>query len=405
MELNVLKPNEWQRTLDVSVPAYRVEDEIDELSANYSKEIKLKGFRKGKVPKEIVKMKYASSLETEAINRLVPKIYQEIIKEKKFQPITTAKIHDLSFKPKKRLHFKASFEIIPDIELKDYKNLRFTKRVDKIGRKEIKSVLHKLREENAVYNPVNRPICVGDLVTVDIEVIKDGHADENDKKENVNLVVKEKKLTKDMFEKFLAKGVNDEFEIESKDSKTKVRIKEIKEPSFPQMDDKFAKDLGFENLKALKRELKMNLIKEDEKIAGKELERDISEYLLAQNAFEPPDSLVELYLSEMRKGKEGDVSSLKAEMRPAAIRAVKLHVILDKIAEREEIVATDDEVDRQINDFSSAEKKDSKFVKLQLKKSGRYENLKEQIRRNKTFDFLIANSKIKIKKVRRNLWD
>ena len=124
MEYKVQTPHSWQRTLEVTVPSSEVQLEIDRLSDQYSRTTKVDGFRPGKVPSQFLKAKQFSKLQEEAVEKVINSAYQEVLQDLKLSPVSVAKISGVTFEPEAELSFSASFEVVPDIEIKKYKKVR-----------------------------------------------------------------------------------------------------------------------------------------------------------------------------------------------------------------------------------------------------------------------------------------
>jgi trigger factor len=391
MEYTVEAPEPWKRVIEVRVPAAKITQEIDQLSDYYGKRTKLNGFRAGRVPAQVVKAKHFAKLQEEAMERVVEEAYREALQQTKLSPVNTAKISDVDFNPKGKLSFRASFEIVPDIEIKQYKNLPAARRVREIGQMDVDRELENLRLSVPILKPVERKIAEDDAVVLDVETYQ-GRKLMNRTAESTMFV---RNMSEEVQKNIIGKRAGDIVSFENQGTLTHIFIKNVKEPVYPELSDSFAKDLGYENLDALRNKLKEELEKGEKRRSEREVEEQLIRHLIDENPFEPPSSLVELHLDSVSRTPEE-----RRKHRSQAIYLVKREIILDKIAHLENISIAQKELHTEIVKIAKSRDVSPERLEKQLQKSDRIETLREQIKHTKVLKFLVSQASIKIEKAK-----
>jgi trigger factor len=364
MDIVVKEEEGCKRVLEIKAPSSLIENEIVRLLNNYKTRMSVPGFRKGKVPLDMVKKKLGDTLQKEALENIIPKIYKEAIQKKNFIPVTQASIEKINYEPPD-FGFQASFEVLPAPEVENYKDIPVEKRRIKIGTKEVEDRLSKLRELNAVYNGVKREAQEGDYIIFDYEQIGGEMGKPSQQASNYALTLKQGEK---YFEDLLGAKAGDVREVGDTDGESyRVTIKEIKERELPLLDDEFAKDLGVNDLKELEEKIKIDLKKEEDEKIKMEMERKVIEEIIQRNPFDVPESFLE-----------------GAKDRDLAIYQTKRIILLNQIADKEEITVNDEEL-LEATDGSNASEEEKKEIRSHLRKK-------------KTVDFLLNQVQIKKEK-------
>lgn len=384
-------PEQTKRVLRVDVSASRVAQEIDRLSEYYGKRTTVDGFRAGRVPSQVIRAKQLSKLQEEAIDRVIREAYREALEQCKLAPINIAEIDEIRFERESMLSFRASFEVIPEIEIKHYKHLRGTRRMRQVKEHDVDSELERLREASVVLKPVERAATLSDAVVADLRVFQ-GRQLVREVAESTVLV---KNLVPELQNQMVGKMPGDRVTVEGDGKVTTISIREVKEPVYPQVDDAFAKDVGFDNLTVLRDKIAGELERAEDLRSQREVQDEIVNHLIEKNPFEAPASLVEAQL--------GQISSNKEEWekyRTDAIFLVKRDIVLDKVAAAENMSVDEEELDQEIQGIAESRNIPSQRLKNELKKSGRIDVLRESLKRRKALKFLVDNASIKTKNVK-----
>lgn len=403
MEIKVLEPESWLRELDILVEPERVKNKISELTETYAKRAEVPGFRKGKAPKPVLEKRYGSALEAAALEQLIDEVYKETIEEKQIKPLTTPKVTDYNLSEDKQLSFKISFEIIPDFELKEYKNLKLKRQEPTGFDEEFERRLKLLQDRCATFNPLNRPSENGDFILCDYGIYE-GDVIIGKLAQNVLIQIGDEMNLKELNEGLLgvkagdAREITITFQADNPDKllagKTrtyKFTVRDIKQKNLPELNDGFAQDLGFKDLAELRQQLNEEILSDRDKLVESDLFNQIYNYLIAEHSFEPPASLVnDSYESILKEHKLQDSKETKEKLTPIAKNQAKFSIIISRIAKQENIEPTHEEIDAKIQEYASQLKTEpDKLEHLHDNAVFLYELIKE-----KTMDWIYKNAKI-----------
>ncbi len=419
IKTTVKKINDCKREIELVIPPDEVMKEFDQAVKQFANRAKIKGFRPGKAPGHIVKQMYLPEIRESVVNSLAPKALNKELKEHNLIPIGNPIINKLTFEEGQSLEMTAQFEVWPEFELPDYKNIPVTEKKVSVTQKEIDQALEDLRQKSSEYTPVEgREVKDEDYVIAEIKgkdnrtnkllptekvVILAGHP-ENEQALNENL----KGLKQDEQAEFVVKYDKDHAnkKLAGKEIAYLLKILSIKEKTFPEMDDEFAKGLGeFSSLKDLKAEIKIQILaaKKDE-IKGK-MADDIIQTTSDRVSFDLPESVVEQeYLAIMQRFlssqqpqsmKKEDVEKIKEEAKTKAQQKLKTHLILTKISEKENIEIKAEDIEEEIKAIAKANNMPLAQAKAQINKEGHRKEIEDRVRLKKTVDFLIKNAIIK----------
>jgi trigger factor len=415
----VKRINDCKREIELIIPANEVMEEFDRVVKQFANRAKIKGFRPGKAPGHIVKQMYLPEIKESVVNTLAPKALNKELKEHNLIPIGNPIINKLTFDDGQPLQMTAQFEVWPEFELPDYKNIPITEKKPSVTAKEIDKSLEDLRQKSAEYTPVEgREVKDEDYVISEIKgkdrrtnkllptekvVILAGHP-ENEQALNENL----KGLKLEEEANFVVQYDKDHSnkKLAGKEIAYTLKVLSIKEKTLPDMNDDFAKDLGeFNDLKDLKAEIKQQILasKKDE-IKG-ETADDIIRTISDRVSFELPESVVEQeYLAIMQRilssqppqsVQKEDMEKIKEEAKKKAQQKLKNHLILTKISEKENIEIKAEDIEEEMKAIAKANNMPLAQVKAQINKDGHQDEIEDRVRLKKTVDFLLENAIIK----------
>jgi trigger factor len=350
-----------------------------------SKEVKVEGFRPGKVPYEILKQKIGemSILEEsarEAINKTIRKAIDENIEK---QAVGEPKVDITKLAPNNPLEYKVVVAILPEITLGDYKNLKIKKEKAEINEEEIKRSIDYLREMRVTEKIADREIKEDDKVIVNIKMFLDKVPVEGGQSKDTAVIIGKDYLVKGFDKKLIGakKGDKREFKLPypsdhyqknlaGKMVEFEVEIKEIYSRELPELNEEFAKTLGLKSIKELEENLRKNLKQEKENEAKQKTEIKMLDEIIKKSKFEEiPDVLIEHeaqtmlaeiehgvknqggkfedYLTSLKKTKE----ELLLDMYPNAMKRVKSALLIREIGDKEKIKATDEEVEKKVEEL------------------------------------------------------
>ena len=415
---SIRKLSQCKMEVDIEIPAATVQKEFENTIQHFSRTAKIKGFRPGKVPADIIKSKYYQDIKDSIINNLVPEAVTKELRALDVKPVGSPVVTELSFEEDQPIKFKAKFEIWPEFELPEYKNIKVDRKKISVTANDVKTTLDDLQKRSAQYIPTEeRGVVDGDYIVTEISsqdigtkkalpkekvVILAGHP-ENEKELNDNLLGLKVNQDKDFSIKYPKDHKNKK--LAGKDIAYSIKVVSIKEKKLPVIDDDFAKELGeFQNLKELKTQLKKELLASKENVEKRDLAEEVVKAISEKVTFELPEMLVEEEaLALVRRSLSSqpqhvqqaltkeDIEKLKEEMKDKAKRNLKNHLLLTKISEKEKLTVEDKDVEEEMINIAKANNIPLDKAQENIQK----DELRENLLLRKTVDFLVENAIIK----------
>ena len=410
-----------KRRLAVEAPADVVQKEWERAYGRVQKQARLPGFRKGHVPRSLVKLHFADDVRREVAEHLIPDIYRQALSEARLDPVNEPDLTDVKLEENAPLSFVAVVEVKPAIELGDYKGVEVQHAPQAITDDEVTATLEQMREQQAEFRAVDRAAATGDLVVVDYTLRPDEH--DPTTANGYHFVLGSGAVMPEI--DAAAAGMSageqrevvlhfpDDHRIESlrgKGGSATLKVSEVKEKILPALDDDFAKSLGeFETLDALRAELSRQLEARAQTEQRRELEDKVVGAVLQRHDFTVPEAMVMRQIAHQvehareRLRRQGvdpdkvpwDVPKLVGELRPGAEQGVKRALLLEAIADKEGVVAGDDEVEGEVEKIARASQRPAPAVRRMMEKSGDLEALRLGLRERKTLDLLIEHATVR----------
>jgi trigger factor len=423
MKASVEELGPVKRKISVEIPEDQVAKEVDSFYKHLGKKAKVKGFRPGKVPRDILERYFKDYVKAEVIQKLIEESYPKALSETELQPVSPPSIDPGEFEGGKPFQYSAVFEIKPDIKVEGYTGLKLEGKKEEVKDEEVEERLKALQNLHANLTALSeaRPIQAGDYVIVDYEATVEGKPLEGGKATDFTVEVGSGQFIPTFEEKLIGLNLEEEEEIEvsfpadygyqkwaGKTVSFHVKIKEIKAKVLPPLDDEFAKDLGDSSLEELRDKLKGEIEKEKALALEHQLTDQAVDQLVNANPFEVPESLVEEQAKAMvsdtklRLAAQGvalknlgvSEEKLQGDYRAMAQKQVKTFLILEKIASQEGIAVADEEVDARLKEISERMHQPFDAVKRYYEKNGLLPEVKAAILRDKTLTFLLEKAKV-----------
>ena len=420
--------NPCKRELTVEVPLDVVNGERDKIVTRYTKLARIPGFRKGKVPASVVRQRFADEIKTDIVESLVPRYFREEAQKQSLVPISQPRVTDMHFHNDEPLKFTAEFEILPEIKLAAYDDIKADTIDTNVSEEDVETALKNLRLQHATYNAVeeDRAIADGDFAVVSFRGIPaENEEGEENKPVEVDEVMVEiggentiPEFTENL--RGAKAGDHKQFEVKYADDYSdkrlagksltyEVDVKSIKTRSVPEPTDDFAKELSkdFATYDDLRQRLHENMQAEKEHEAEHQGKDKIVAELVERNDFPVPDVMVDqqvdmrlerglraLAAQGMREEdlKRMDFDRLRAGQREGALKEVKASLILEQIAEQEKIEVSDEEVEDEIQAIALQSKQPVEQVRTRLTQDGGLDRIRHRIRNEKTLNHLYRRS-------------
>ncbi|MCG8603779.1 trigger factor [bacterium] len=420
MRSSVTKQGANERLVEVAVTEEELLPHFDLLYKKYQKNLRLEGFRKGKVPLQLVKKMYGDSIRSEAIEEVVQSVFQEITKKEELRPVAPAKLRDIDYQPGSGLEFKAVVEVFPEIELKHYRKLSVERDLYQLSNEDINAALADVQEQMAVMNPVEGAAEHDHYVLADFQQVDAGGIPIIGKKfEDRFFQLNGDDAHADLTEQLIGVKAGETRRVElpvvnqsnPNDQQKElydITIKEVKEKELPELDDELARDVGdFESLDKLREDIEKKLQDQTESNSRRQLRQRLIDEILKKNSFDLPESMLEHYLEAFVEGAkkqsngEVDEEVIKSEYRASAIWNLKWELVKERIAELEHVTVSDEDDEIFIARFATERGIDEKQLRKSLKTKQAKKRFREEILETKVLDLIEESAKIKVRKINR----
>ncbi|HEY5218954.1 MAG TPA: trigger factor [Gemmatimonadaceae bacterium] len=409
IQITTKKSGGVERLLSVTVPAEAVKDVENTTARRYATSVRLPGFRPGKAPPDLVKKRYKDAIRQEVIERVVQQAFQQVLDTEKIKVAAQPHVHDLKFNEGEAMTFELHLEVRPEIELARVDGFKVQQRVAEVNDRAVDDQIEQLRDQRAAWSPVLERPLPADMVTVLLATAEDGGEIPEGKEYTIVLgggqaIPGIEELIMELSpSETLERAVRwpDDFPDEAQRGKSKpvrVALQEVKRKSLPPLDDAFAREVGdFDSLDALRTTVRKDLAEHATRDSDAGVRQQLIEQLAAANPFDVPPSwvnqMIEAYL-QVYQVTETERDRFVAEFHPVAERQVRRDLIVDTLAEREKLTATEADVDARVEQVAAKQGKEPSQVYLSLQKGGRLKEIERSITEDKVFAWLLERNTV-----------
>ncbi len=405
--------------LEISIPVEEVEKETAKVAEQFRERVHLKGFRAGKAPMSLIRKNYDSDIRQKVIENLVPKAVDSRVAAEQLRAVSRPNVTDLHFHDGKDIHFKAQFEVFPQFEIPNYNGVEVVYKEPEVTDEDVTKRIDEIRETKATYaNEDPRPLVDGDYAVVSLESLSG--TDEGIKADEVQVLIGGPETLPGFTENLTGASPGDEKEFDvtypaeygretlaGKTVRFKVGVKGLRRKELPELNDEFAQDLGdFRTLDEVKDAVRKSIMAQRQNDAQREAKDKIVEKLVDTNEFPVPEVFVDRQIEnrvEQRlrslqaegvdpKSFKLDWEKVKAAQKDAALREVKASLVLGKVAEKESINATNEEVDRELDRIARQEKQPVAVLRRKLSENGELSRIASHIQTEKTLNYLFEHA-------------
>ncbi len=408
MKATLTESNTTERVLDIEVERERFDRLFDEKLKKYGREIRLNGFRPGQVPKAVIVAKYGEPIKAETLDAIIEEAVKEGCKQHALEPIAPGRVEKLENEAGKPILVKCVVEIDPPLQVSNYK-LNIPVQAKVVAEADLEEALRGQMRRHAKEMPVERAAILGDVVASEyLKVVVGGEEQPLPQNPFFRVELGTSRVSQ-MDEALIGATKGEEREITvtypndfanpamaGKEVQYVLRIDGVATLEFPALNDEYAKSLGLESVEDLRSKLKESLEKQAlEEAKGQAYDEAIRQLLAAHPVAVPKARIanyVKYKLEEMgHKHEEGvehdhDHSDIEREGE----MNIRRFRILDAISKQENIKPTQEEVDSRIRDLAASYGADFETVKASLRKSGRILDIREELKTEKTLDFVIG---------------
>ncbi|MBN1523615.1 MAG: trigger factor [Spirochaetales bacterium] len=420
--------------LKITVPGTEVQKEYDELLKEYCEKVQIKGFRKGKVPAEVLIRKYGEEIKGETTYSVIKKSLDEAIQTVEEKPLgySMPELIDqkVTAEPGKDFTYEVTYDTYPKVELGDYTGIKAEKLQYAIADEDLDRELKAVQDRNSVVKEIkDAAVKKGHIITIDYtELDADENPVEGTAREGFVFEVGTghtlHKIDEDVVgmkageEKIIKKTYDKEYdykELAGRDIILKVKVVVVKEKILPALDDELAQDVSdkFKTLDDLKKDITDRLTKAAEDKIKEQLATQIIEQIVAASKMDLPSTMIDLELEQswrnfcqqfnnrediVIKALEQDGKTkedLYKDWRPNVEKKIKAEIVLQEIEEKQKITASEEEVDAEVKKFADERGIEFEKAKEQYEAAKMLDYLKRSITREKTFDYMIEQAEVK----------
>jgi trigger factor len=375
------------------------------------------------VPLNIIRQRFGNDLQQEATQKIIERCWKDAIVERDLHPLAQPVIKDVDHKPGNSLKFTVSFEILPALEVKDYKGVAITLSAPDITDENINQAIDNLREQHAQFVPVDGGEARDGLY---LTLTVDGKFEDDDRlmhEDDVTLVVGNPQTNVDFSNNLRGAraGETRTFEVSypedyyrkgfaGKKVQYTALVKDIKEKQLAELNDDFAKDIGSDSLDALRVKVRDDLITQAKQNAEKKAREALLDSIVERQTIEVPECMVQDEIeAHVRRFASNltyqgidinqtsiDWKKIFEEERPRAAQSVRRAIFLDAIARQEVIGVTDEEMESEFQKLAEGTNKSAAAWKAQFEKEDRIQSFEQHLRQNKALDFIYRNANISV---------
>jgi trigger factor len=406
--------------IEITVPVDEITRETERVVANIQQKVRLPGFRPGKAPASLIRSKFAHQVREDVIENLLPKYFDKRVKEEELQVVGRPSVKDVNFKEGEPLKFKAEFEVAPNIELGEYRGVTVHYAEPEVTDADVDKRVGEIREQKAQFiNVEPRPAADGDYAVVSLDSVSG--VDEPIHQEEMVLHVGDADTLPGFSEALRDMSPEEEKEFEvtypedygqerlaGKTIKFRMKLKVIRTKELPELNDEFAQDLGdYPTLADLREAIRKAIFHEREFAAQQKAKDELLDKLIEAHDFPVPETYIQRQIEAQLTNQFKDLTDrgvdpsklkidwakLKESQRPKALHDVKGSLLIDKVAERETIHATNEEVDHEVQRIAKQEREPVAAMRKKLDKDGLLGRIAYRIRGEKTLNFLFEHAR------------
>ena len=410
-----------RRELELEIPAETVQKAVERVARQFARVARVPGFRPGKAPITLIRRRFADDIKTEVLQSLVPEQIERAVTESKLVPVTQPQVDKVDFAEAGPVKFRATFEVLPEFELGQYKDLEVEVEDLKVEDADVDKALEELRDRAATFVAVEgRPIADGDYAQLRLKGIPMGGGEPLDA-ESVLCHVGGEETMEPFNQNLRGANIGDQksFDVaypsdypdpklQGKTYTYAVEILGIKEKKRPELTDEFAKDVSeAQTLEELRKKMRESLEAARTHRQNEQAREKLLAQIVKSHEFPVPEALVEHQMDSRLERTVRSLASqgvdpravnvdwvaLRSRQKDRSVNDVKAELLLDRIATAEKIDVTDEELDKEIAAIAERSGESATAVRANLTRQGALDRMKSKIRSEKTLDWLCSSSR------------
>ncbi len=411
-----------EKRMTVTIPATRIEKEIDTRLLSVARKAKMKGFRPGKIPPKVIRRHYGAEVREEVLNEMIQTSYSAALEQEKLRPAAMPTLEQGAAEIGDDFAFSATFEVYPEITLEGLDGFEVERAQTAIDDRDVDEMIETLRTQRATWNPVARKAAEGDKVTIDFAgKIKDEPI-EGGAGQDVEIIIGQGQMLEDFEKNLVGLSAGDEKtfklkfgkdyqaeELAGKKASFTVNVKEVAEQELPELDAEFVQAFGIDSgdLDAFRADVRKNMEREAEAMIRSDEKRQVMEQLLDTNPIAIPTALIRkeaenLRTEAMRNLGVDEVNADDSRVPPleayldAAERRVRLSLLVGAIIEENNLTVDRDRVTEKVDEICAPYDKPEEIKKLYFQNPQLLAQVENAVMEEQVVDWLVSNADLKV---------
>ncbi|MFN7952987.1 MAG: trigger factor [bacterium] len=418
MKVSVEELSSTRRKLAIELAPEDVEKHVEQSYRELARAVQLKGFRPGRAPRKLLKQLYGKDIDQEVTGKLIEESIPKALEEHKLEPVAMPVIEDKELAEDHSFRYTALVEVQPEIELAEYRGLEVKAEAISVSDDDVSRALEELRSSRAtLVDREGEAARRGDVVVADWDMEVEGKSGSQVSRQDAPLELTEGGLLPELVSGLEGVKAGETRTIEAtlgergvdasvagKQATFRVTVKKVQERALPALDDELAKAVsGLESVEALRADLREKIHARLDREAKAKQHEQLVDALVAANPFEPPESLVEQSVRTLTRFAGSDVPENESEdareerraaVEKAAKRQVAADLLLRRIADKESIEVSDDDVDAALEERAQSIGQRGDVLRQAYERKGILDEFRGEIRRRRVLDFLLENARI-----------
>jgi len=414
LKIDVKNINDYTKEVKLDIPWSTLEPDFNTTLKNFSKKVKLPGFRPGKIPRDRLMQQFQPNIEAQFMDDNIHKYYLTALQEQKIVPVNQAEIRDVNFKMGEHFSFTAKFEVEPDFKLPKFKNNMFKVQKNKFipDDQDIDDAIDQLRRSHARIETVEDGAKEKDFILCDLQKLDEsGVAIIGKKFEKQMLKVGDGSFTDDQKDRLIGLKPGDTSKLDLPDGEDKtiknpydLNVVKVEREVLPEINDDFVRLINpdLKSIDDLNKDVLDKINQNFEERSRQTFEKDLSDALIEKIGLETPPSMVNNYLNNIledvkkqNNGEKIDEEKVLETYRPSAERNLKWYLIRKKIIDQEQISIGRSDIDTEIENLVSRSPNSEKEIRRFYKKPSNRQKIEDDITEKKILEYLTQFAKIK----------
>jgi len=421
MQVSVETTSNIERRMTIGVPAQKVEQEVDKRLQEAARNVRLNGFRPGKVPMKVVRRRFGEGVRQEVVGEVMRDSYMEALEQENITPAGWPQFEPKTVEAGKDLEFVAIFEVLPEIEIGDLSGAQIEKQVAEVKDKDVKEMIDTLRRQQAEMKQVKRKSKKKDVLTISYEGTIDGEAFEGGSAEDHQLTLGSGQMIPGFEEGLVGAKAGEEVELDvtfpedyqngdlaGKAAKFKVSVTKVEEPVLPEMDEAFFSQFGVDakDEESFREEVRKNMERELRQAITNKVKNEVVDALLESSEFPVPQALINQEIDRLREdavqrfGGQMQASQIPAELfQDQAERRVRTGLLFQEVIRQNDLKAEPEAVEARIKDIASTYEQPEEVINFYNTNEQQKSQIESLVLEDQVVDLVMEKAKVKERKV------